>query len=405
MSQIKDSALVIQASSRTVSVMPGRQASLTLTLSNQNTLPVALELAIQGFFESWLAIQPEALVLSPYQSASVILTCSPPADAPLGSYPVTLWARVRDNPSVGARSDLVLVLGDSVQLEPEAITAIPESAPVTKKLPQAAQTIEPPVGGPVELALTPASQRIARSAQFMLRVTNRGAIPLDLELHPVEPSGAYTCEFNPPHLRLSQDSEGTVRIRVRSRVPLQAGETRRVTRLGIEVSAQYLPQPVLVEGTLTQEARPWWKGPIGWILALVLVAALVLGSWLVIRWFTNRPPQPKTEPTPYTQPTARPAPTRKEIEEPTEKPREPVRFPGIAFDVEEKNENINVRAGPGMEYEIIAKLKHNTEVTITGRAPGNDWLYIVQPKLMIEGWVNAKYIQTSGDIDLLDVIR
>ncbi|MHB9032495.1 MAG: SH3 domain-containing protein [Anaerolineae bacterium] len=406
MSQTMDSFLALASEKHTVYVLPGHQERLTLTVTNKGSLPLSLELVVQGFFESWMTLQPQVMVLSANQAATSAIIILPPADAPLGSYPISILARARDNSNITARVDLVLVLGESIPDETEQVTSQPPP-----KLDTTAPPIIEPVmqfGGPLELSLIPPTQTTNKVARFSLRLSNRGTTPLDVVLTPSDPSGVYAIEVRPAQLSLAQRSEGTVQVITRPLTPLQQGEVRRISHFTVEASAKNLAEPVMIDGTLTQISRPWWKGPLGFVVLAGAIIILALAVYLLWHWLANRPdePRPTPEPTAIVVPTATPSPTSTETATaaPTEIPTFPV-YDGTAFDVEGKNENINVRNGPGLNYTIIAKLKNNTPVKISGRSEDSKWLWITDPASGTEGWVSATYTQTTGDIQALPVVN
>jgi uncharacterized protein YraI len=64
-------------------------------------------------------------------------------------------------------------------------------------------------------------------------------------------------------------------------------------------------------------------------------------------------------------------------------------------------DNLNLRAGPGINEEIVAKLPDGTPVTITSaepvRASGRDWVSVSTG--LGDGWVAAQYLErTDGPI-------
>jgi SH3-like domain-containing protein len=403
MSQPMNSFLTLTSEKRTVYVLPGHQERLTLTVTNKGSLPLSLELVVQGFFESWMTLQPQVMVLSANQAATSIITILPPADAPLGSYPISILAMARDNSNITSRVDLILVLGESVPEAVEQVTSPTSPMPDTSDNP----IVEPVMqyGGPLELLLIPPTQTTVKTARFSLRLSNRGATPLNVVLTTSDPSGVYAIEVRPSEMSLSQGSEGTAQVITRPLLPLQQGEVRRISHFTIEASANNLAEPVLVDGTLTQITLPWWKGPLGLVVLAGGIIILALAGYLIWHWLSNRPiePEPTPEPTAAVVATTAP-PTRTVTAAPTENPALPV-YDGTAFDVEGKNENINVRNGAGLNYTVIAKLKNNTPLKISGRSEDSKWLWVTDPASGTQGWVSATYILTTGDIQALPVVN
>jgi hypothetical protein len=63
---------------------------------------------------------------------------------------------------------------------------------------------------------------------------------------------------------------------------------------------------------------------------------------------------------------------------------------------------LNVRSGPGLQYDIIGKVRTDGEaatVTVTGRSADNQWL-TVEPSVAENGWINnsPSFINCSGDL-------
>lgn len=59
--------------------------------------------------------------------------------------------------------------------------------------------------------------------------------------------------------------------------------------------------------------------------------------------------------------------------------------------------DLNVRSGPGTQYDIIGRLAANTDVEIVGQNSAGTWWYIVYPNAVGErGWVAAEYVPSSN---------
>jgi tetratricopeptide (TPR) repeat protein len=66
-------------------------------------------------------------------------------------------------------------------------------------------------------------------------------------------------------------------------------------------------------------------------------------------------------------------------------------------------EALNLRAGPGIEYKIIRTLKRGETLTVLGKTPNGYWLH-VRTSRQEEGWVNASYVDLSGNLDLVPTV-
>lgn len=65
----------------------------------------------------------------------------------------------------------------------------------------------------------------------------------------------------------------------------------------------------------------------------------------------------------------------------------------IRLKVVTKSSNLNIRKGPGTEFEIIGKAAHNSFVQLIKRMY-NDWYY-VRTEEGIEGFSSANFLQTE----------
>ncbi|MBN1399873.1 MAG: hypothetical protein JXA74_03490, partial [Anaerolineae bacterium] len=237
MSQSAPAPFQVTVDRASVTVLPGQQDRVVITVLNSSGMTWSLDLAVQGLPGNWLTLTPYSLSLSAGQKALAMLQLLPPLEAPTGSYPLTVWARVRDDPSVGARANLMLVIGEELE-QPEEMPPI-EPEPVAyagarEAPPPIVEEPGPPMGGPVELTLMPSQQTTARSAQFTVRVSNQGRMPLDVTLHPHEASGACSLDISPARLRLSPGGEGRAQLTMRPTSALVAGEVRRAYPFTVE---------------------------------------------------------------------------------------------------------------------------------------------------------------------------
>ncbi len=98
---------------------------------------------------------------------------------------------------------------------------------------------------------------------------------------------------------------------------------------------------------------------------------------------------PTTLHTPTSMSTPATTDTSKPLPPPTPTPK-----PDAVVNVEA----LNLRAGPGIEYRIIRTLEGGEILTVLGRTPNGDWLHVRTPRLE-EGWVNASYVDLSGNLD------
>lgn len=78
---------------------------------------------------------------------------------------------------------------------------------------------------------------------------------------------------------------------------------------------------------------------------------------------------------------------------------------GLAATVDSGSQRLNVRAGPGVAYGVVGRLPSGSQVTVTGRDAGSDWLRIASADLPGgTGWVSAAYLTLQGDAAGLPVV-
>jgi hypothetical protein len=68
-----------------------------------------------------------------------------------------------------------------------------------------------------------------------------------------------------------------------------------------------------------------------------------------------------------------------------------------------ENPDINVRAGPGVDYALVGKLLAGQQVPALGRTPGGDWVQIVYPDSPAGvAWVYSFLISLSGTLPIVE---
>ena len=131
------------------------------------------------------------------------------------------------------------------------------------------------------------------------------------------------------------------------------------------------------------------NGIHGWALAEELL--VVSGKSLAIEEFTI----PEGEVAPIAKeetPTATPTPAG-----PTEK---------IVVTVNSFGQRLNVRAGPGTTYDIVAKAVAGVTFNGIGRTAAGDWIKVAIADLPSGyGWVSATYVTTSVPLEELPVVE
>ncbi len=155
-----------------------------------------------------------------------------------------------------------------------------------------------------------------------------------------------------------------------------------------------------------------YNGKVGWIFRALVTLE---GQVDQIPPVTDIPPTPTFTPSPTPTETSTPtstptlAPTREgetpastTIPPPTDTPRPPTATPGPPVAII-TGQNVPIREGPGLIYDIIAEAKQGEEYPITGLSITGDWFqidYRGQP-----GWVFLIQMEPKGDIEGVPIIE
>ena len=94
-----------------------------------------------------------------------------------------------------------------------------------------------------------------------------------------------------------------------------------------------------------------------------------------------------------------PAPTSTTVIEPTPT-AEPTIRAEATLSVEITVENLNLRAGPSTTYAILASYPKNTDVIVTARVPGSEWVRVLMPDEKT-GWMSAELLGLGEDVAYL----
>jgi len=65
-------------------------------------------------------------------------------------------------------------------------------------------------------------------------------------------------------------------------------------------------------------------------------------------------------------------------------------------------ESLNVRSGPGADYEAVGHVNKGDVVYVAGRNQAGDWLNIAKDDIV--GWASARYLDTLVDVSTLPVV-
>lgn len=83
-------------------------------------------------------------------------------------------------------------------------------------------------------------------------------------------------------------------------------------------------------------------------------------------------------------------------------PAAPATAAGLAVKITAPGSRLNVRSGPGTDYQVVAKADDGSEYQAIGRSEAGDWLLLSSNGSNV-GWVSAGYVELSGDIQTLPI--
>lgn len=67
-------------------------------------------------------------------------------------------------------------------------------------------------------------------------------------------------------------------------------------------------------------------------------------------------------------------------------------------------DNLNVRAGPGTQFNRVGVLKAGTTLEVVGRNQDNTWLQIAYPDASSRSWISAQYASIVGNLGSIGVV-
>jgi uncharacterized protein YraI len=68
-------------------------------------------------------------------------------------------------------------------------------------------------------------------------------------------------------------------------------------------------------------------------------------------------------------------------------------------------QTVNVRSGPGTQFEVIGRLTEGDTVSVLGReSEATRWLYVPVPDTTLRGWVAVFTVTTSGGLESLAIV-
>jgi len=129
----------------------------------------------------------------------------------------------------------------------------------------------------------------------------------------------------------------------------------------------------------------------------------ILSILFVLTFVAGCGPAPTPEPTAtHTStppPTNTPMPTDTPVPTPIPSPTPaPPPEAVVAVDL------LNLRAGPGTNYDVLTMMEEGVRLKVIGRTEANDWLKVVTAEGR-EGWVFAEMVTVSGDVGAIAVAQ
>ena len=66
---------------------------------------------------------------------------------------------------------------------------------------------------------------------------------------------------------------------------------------------------------------------------------------------------------------------------------------------------LRVREGPGLDYQVLGRLRANRVIQILGRTEDSQWLQIAYPDSSDTGWVSAEFVTPQARLDEFSVVQ
>ena len=260
---------VIRLDSDRVSVEPGGQAQVGVTIINPGSIVEGYRLDVVGEGpSSWAEVVPAELSVYPQGEAKAFVTFHPPAGtaAPSGTNPFGVRVRSTVDPDASAVAEGDVEVGKVFGLQAKIV-------PVTS------------------------SGRWR--GRHTVQLSNWGNAPAKLRIVASDPDAALGFYVRPDVVELPLGGTATVRVSVRTRRPFLRGSP---VRLPFQVVAERAdagpesapplayadPSRPVVDGALNQ--KPILSAAVVALLSLILVAALGLGAYAV--FFRKSPTEP-----------------------------------------------------------------------------------------------------------------
>ncbi len=77
-------------------------------------------------------------------------------------------------------------------------------------------------------------------------------------------------------------------------------------------------------------------------------------------------------------------------------------YPDVSITAQLRGFSINVRRGPGTQYDIVGKIPAGAQVLVTGRNQDSSWVWVVSDS--VTGWASFDLLYFPGDVTKLPII-
>lgn len=214
----------VRADTDLLDLAPGRRADITIDVINTGDVIDGVTARILGFPAQHVSSAPPVLPLFPDSSGQLTLTLALPPTFPAGRHPLSVEVHSRQPDTEAAYVDVDLV--------------VPRVPAVT-------------------MACSPQVIRAHRSARFILTLSNRGNVALDMALTSNDPEKAMSVILLPSRLTVPAGQAGDVLVTVRGpRLILGTDTDRQVTLTGLARPVGSAPRQLLPTALVTPSAGP-----------------------------------------------------------------------------------------------------------------------------------------------------
>ena len=222
--------LILTSDKNRVTVSPGAQAEVCVTIQNLTTLVDDVSVNVDGIDKSWVQVVPPHVPVFAQGEASVRVIFQPPAD-PLhtlaGIYPLSITGSLQE------------------QAGEQAVTKV---------------DLEIQFGGDYRTELGKGSSANNQEAVFPFKVHNEANAPLNIRCSGEDPQNACWYKFDPFQFTVPPGSETTTTLSIRSRQ--QSQDIRKVV-FTLETQGEWAVTGMSsVEAALKQVNGQWEQGAL-----------------------------------------------------------------------------------------------------------------------------------------------